>query len=61
MDRTCSTCGRQGLGGRTDGERPLVKPTHRWEDSIKMDLQEVVWRIWTGLNWLRIETGGGHL
>jgi hypothetical protein len=30
-----------------------------WEDNNKMDLQDV--GVWTGLSWLRIETGGGHL
>jgi hypothetical protein len=35
--------------------------THRWEDNIKMDLQEVGWGAWTGLIWLRIGTGGGLL
>jgi hypothetical protein len=33
-----------------------------WEDNIKMDLQEVGWEwAWTGLIWLTIGTGGGHL
>jgi hypothetical protein len=27
----------------------------------KMDLQEVGWEAWTGLKWLRIGTGDGHL
>jgi hypothetical protein len=27
--------------GKREGKRPLVKPRHRWEDNIKMDLQEV--------------------
>ena len=31
---------------------------HRWEDNIKMDLQEVELGAWTGLIWLRIGTGG---
>jgi len=26
---------------KPEGKRPLGKPTHRWEDNIKMDLQEV--------------------
>jgi hypothetical protein len=26
-----------------------------------MDLQEVGCEVWTGLSWLMIETGGGHL
>jgi hypothetical protein len=29
------------LVGKPEGKRPLVKPMHRWEDNIKMDLQEV--------------------
>jgi hypothetical protein len=32
-----------------------------WEDNIKMDLQEMRCGVWTGLSWLRIGTGGGHL
>ena len=28
---------------------------------LKMDLQEVGGRGWTGSMWLRIGTGGGHL
>ena len=29
------------LVGKPEGKRPLWRPRHRWEDSIKMDLQEV--------------------
>jgi hypothetical protein len=29
------------LVGRPEGRRPFGKPTRRWEDNIKMDLQEV--------------------
>jgi len=29
------------LVGKTVGKRPLEGPTRRWEDNIKMDLQEV--------------------
>jgi hypothetical protein len=32
----------------------------RWEDIIKMDLQEVGWGTWTGLTWLRRGTCGRH-
>jgi hypothetical protein len=28
------------LVGRPEGKRPLGMPRHRWEDNIKMDLQE---------------------
>ena len=27
--------------GKLEGKRPLERPRHRWEDNIKMDLQEV--------------------
>ena len=29
------------LVGEPEGKRPLRRPRHRWEDNIKMDLQEV--------------------
>jgi len=29
------------LMGKLEGERPLGRPRRRWEDNIKMDLQEV--------------------
>jgi hypothetical protein len=29
------------LVGRTEGKRPLGRPRRRWEDNIKMDLQEI--------------------
>jgi hypothetical protein len=45
------------LVGRPEGRRPLGRPRHRWEDNIKMDLQEVGGGAWTGLIWLRIRTG----
>ena len=31
------------LVGKPEGEGPLGRPRHRWEDNIKMDLQEVGW------------------
>ena len=27
--------------GKPEGKRPLVRPRRRWEDNIKIDLQEV--------------------
>ena len=29
------------LVGKPEGKRPLGRPRHRWEDIVKMDLQEV--------------------
>jgi hypothetical protein len=58
--------GREGrdayriLVGRTE-RRTLGRPRRRWEDNIKMNIQEMGWRTWTGLIWLRIGTGGGLL
>jgi hypothetical protein len=49
------------LVGKPERKKPLGKPRRRWEDNIKADLQEVVCGVWTGLSWLRIETGGGNL
>jgi hypothetical protein len=31
----------QGLLGKSEGKRPLKRPRSRWEDNIRMDLQEV--------------------
>jgi len=41
--------------GKPDGKRPLGRPTRRWEDNIKMDIQEVGWEAWTGF--MRLWTG----
>jgi hypothetical protein len=51
------------LVGKPEGKTPLGRQRRRWEDTIKMDLQEAL-RGWWGLDgwsWLRIGTGGGHL
>jgi hypothetical protein len=47
--------------GKPEGKRPLWRTRCRWEDNIKMDLQEVGCGVWTGMGWLRMETGGGDL
>jgi hypothetical protein len=39
------------LVGRPEGERPLGRPRHRWEDNIKMDIREIVI---DGANWIRL-------
>jgi hypothetical protein len=54
MGGACSTYGeRRGvyrvLVGKPEGESPLGRPRHRWEDKIKMDLQEVGWVEWVVL------------
>jgi hypothetical protein len=52
-------CAYRILVGRPEGRRQLERPRRRWEDNIKMDIQEVGWGAWTGLIWLGIWTGGG--
>ena len=32
---------RKVLVGKPEGKRPLGTPRHRWEDNVKMDLEEV--------------------
>jgi hypothetical protein len=49
------------LVGKSEGKRPLGRPRLKWEDNIKMDLKEMGWGARTGLIWLRIWPGGGHL
>jgi hypothetical protein len=38
------------LVGRPQGRRPLERPRRRWEDNVKMDLQEVGW----GMDWIEL-------
>jgi hypothetical protein len=38
------------LVGRHEGRRPLERPRGRWEDNIKIDLQEVGW----GMDWIEL-------
>jgi len=40
--------------GKPEGKRKIGIPRRRWEDNIKMDLQEVGWGAWTGLIWVRV-------
>jgi hypothetical protein len=56
MGRACSTYGEKRgvkriLVGRLEGRRPLGRPRHRWEDNIKMDLQEVGW---VSMDWIEL-------
>jgi hypothetical protein len=44
-----------------EGKRTLGRTRRRWEDNIMMDLQEVGCGGRSELDWLKIETGGGHM
>jgi len=39
--RICDVRDSNDLVGKPEGKRPLGRPRRRWEDNIKMDLQEV--------------------
>jgi len=39
------------LVGKPEGKGPLGRPTRRWEDNIKMDLQEVGCG---GMDWIEL-------
>jgi hypothetical protein len=46
MGGACSTGGGNeryihSFGGKTEGKITLGRPNHRWEDNIKIDIQEV--------------------
>jgi hypothetical protein len=44
------------LMGKAEGKRPLGRPRRRWEDNMKMDLQEVVWK---GMDWMNLAQNRG--
>jgi hypothetical protein len=41
----------RALVGKPEARRPLWRLRHRWEDNIKMDLQEVGWG---GMDWMNL-------
>jgi hypothetical protein len=43
--------------GKPKGKRPLGRLTHRWEDTIKMDLREVGWG---GIDWVHLAQDRDH-
>ena len=47
--------------GKPEGRRPLGRPKCRWDNNIKIDLQEVGSVAWTGFIWLMMGTDDGHL
>ena len=56
MVGACSTYGGKGrciqdLVGKPDRKRTLGRPRHRWEDNIKLNLQEVGWG---GMDWIDV-------
>jgi len=56
MGEACSAFGERSdvyrvLVGKTEGNKPLGTPRHRWDDNIKMELQEVGFG---GMDWIEL-------
>jgi len=56
MGWPCSMYGARGgiyrvLVGKPEGKRPLGIPRHRWENNIKLGLQEMGFR---GMDWIEM-------
>jgi len=49
------------LEGKPEGQIPLKRPKRRWEDNIKMHLQESGREPWPELIWLKRGIVGGLL
>jgi hypothetical protein len=55
----CWTCNTHGefrnaysiLVVRPEGKIPRRRPRRRWEDDIRMDLREIVWK---GVDWMQL-------
>jgi hypothetical protein len=45
------------LVGKPEGKRPFVRPRHRWEYNIKMDLQDVGWG---SMDWIDLAQDRGR-
>jgi hypothetical protein len=54
---------RRGNSTRFWWESPMERDLSedQGEDGIRMDLGEIVLRVWIGFDWLRIGTSGGLL
>jgi len=56
MGEACGTYGERGdvytgLGGKPEGRSLLGRPRRRWENNIKMGLQDVGWG---GMDWIEL-------
>jgi hypothetical protein len=66
MGGACSSDG-EGRGvyrillGKPEGKRPMGRPRRRWKEILGWIFRKWGVEIWTGVGWLRIETGAGQL
>jgi len=61
MGSACGTYGEEekcieNFGGDTWGSRPLGRPRHRWQDTMKMDIREIGWDG-AGIDFYGLEQG----
>jgi hypothetical protein len=66
MGCACSTYGGEErciheFGGEPEGKRPLGRPSRRWDNNTKKDIQGLAFGGMDWIVWLRIGTGGWHL
>jgi len=65
MGWACSVWERRGvyriLVRKPEGKKHLGHPVVDWSVKLKWVFRKWVVGVWTGLSWLRIGTGGGHL
>ena len=50
-----------GVLGKSERKRPFGRPRCKWEDNIKIDLQEVGWRAMDWIDLSQGQVGGGVL
>ena len=51
----------RALVGKAEGKRPIGRPRLRWEDNIKLDLQDVGCGVMDWIELAEVGTGCGHL
>jgi hypothetical protein len=62
MGETCSTHGRDlVLVRKLEGNTPLGRPRHRWEDNMKINLEKVGCGVMEWIELAQDRAGGGHL
>lgn len=47
MEENRNAC--EVLVWKPEEKRTLARPKHRWQDDIRIDLQEIGWGAWIGL------------
>jgi hypothetical protein len=48
------------LAGKSEGKRPLRRPTHKWENNVT-DLREMGGKVWNECIWFITGISGGPM